>query len=118
MGQMIIMDRVETITAVLAALGNIVRRTQAGSLDQDTFYQLAGEMRRDLKRLRVDLADEVEEVGQISLTDLGRSVAGLLESGAVRPAVELLDRLPDRCRTYGQFTVIDGDIPFEHQQGA
>lgn len=118
MGQMIIMDRVETITAVLAALGNIVRRTQAGSLDEDTFYQLAGEMRRDLKTLRVDLAGEAEEVGQINLTDLGRSVAGLLESGLIRPASQLLEHLPDRTRTYGHFVVIDGDIPFDHQQGA
>lgn len=116
MGQQI-MDRVDTVTSILATLGNLVRRTQAETLDQDTFYELAGQMRRDLKALRVDLGGDASE---IELTDLGQAVGNLLDSGAIKPASALLDQLPDRARTYGSFVVIDGDLPFEPltQQGA
>lgn len=102
------MDRITTVTEVLTALGDIVRRVQAGSLDPDTFYRLAGEMRRKLKALRVELTRDELPV-DLDLTALG----DLLADGTIKPASALLDALPDRCRTSGRFVVIDGGRSFE-----
>lgn len=106
------MDRITTVTEVLTALGDIVRRVQAGSLDPDTFYRLAGEMRRKLKALRVELTRDELPI-DLDLTDLGAALGDLLADGTIKPASALLDALPDRCRTSGRFVVIDGGRPFE-----
>lgn len=98
----------EKIERLLEDLGNIVRRVQAGSLDQDTFFETTRAMRRRLKALRVDLADEA-----IELTELGASIGEMLDRGVLRPGTQLLDALPDRARTYGRFVVIDGDRPHD-----
>lgn len=93
------------VDEVLADLGHLVRRVQAGSLDQDAFYELTGRMRRRLRALRLDLT-ETEEV---ALTDLGMVIGRLMDAGVLTPASELLPGL-DRARTYGHLAVVDGDL--------
>lgn len=98
----------QMVEQLLADLGTIVRRVQAGSLDQDTFYDTTRAMRRRLKALRVELSEE-----PVGLTDLGASIGEMLDRGVLRSGTQLLDALPDRARTYGRFVVIDGDRPHD-----
>lgn len=111
-------DRIATINDVIADLGSIVRRSQAGSLDQDGFYELTNRMRRNLKTLRLALN---EDELTIELPELGAAIGQLIEAGQITVGSSL--RLPegvDRARTYGHLAVIDGgagETP-SHTQGA
>ncbi|MNU42712.1 hypothetical protein D3C71_314780 [compost metagenome] len=113
------MDRIATVTDVLTDLGVIVRRSQAETLDRDTFHALAQKMRRQLKALRIELTKD-EMPFEIELTDLGASIGQMLDNGVLTKGTALLEAVPDRCRTYGRFVVVDGDRPFDtpYQQGA
>lgn len=104
-------DRIAAINSAIQDLGSIVRRSQAGSLDQDSFYELAGRLRRTLKQLRVALTeDELDErLDGLALTDLGAAIGRLVEAGVITPASQLLDGV-GRARTYGHLAVIDGDL--------
>lgn len=114
------MNRVATVNDILADLGSIVRRSQAESLDRDTFYALAGKMRRQLKALRIALTMDEAAPADLDLPALGAAVGEMLDRGALVRGSDLLEAVPDRCRTYGHFVVIDGDRPFEtpYQHGA
>lgn len=109
------------ITSALGDLGNLVRRAQAESLDQDSFLILVGDMRRKLKAARIACdagmdTDELQEVGDA----LGR----LLDSGRLRRGSALqrpvLPKGASRARYTGHLAVIDGGLaaPSEPTTGA
>lgn len=93
------------IEDVLADLGTLVRRVQAGSLEQNEFYDLTRAMRRKLKGLRAELTPEEP----IDLTDVGMAIGRLIDAGIVTPATELFAGI-DRAPTRGRFVVIEGGI--------
>ena len=113
------MDRMAIVTEVLGDLGTVVRRAHAQTLDQDSFIALANKMRRDLKALRIDLTKDEMPDGQ-ALTELGASIGELLNTGELVTGSALLDGVPDRCRTYGRFIVVDGGhgLDFSTPKGA
>ncbi len=94
------------IDDVLADIGSLVRRVQAGSLQQDEFYDLTRGMRRKLKTLRSELSAAEE----IILTDVGTAIGRLLSAGVIQPGSDLLPPGVDRARMVGHLAVIDGGI--------
>ncbi len=91
---------------VLADLGGLVRRVQAGSLQQDEFYDLTRGMRRKLKVVRAELTADVE----ITLTDIGLAIGRLVDAGMITPASQLLPPGVNRARTVGHLVVLDGGL--------
>lgn len=101
------LDAASLVRSLKTDLGTIVRWSGNEAFSEEEFLTLAQRMRRHLNALEA----EVGVPEQIDLTDLGERIGALLDSGQLQPASALLEALPDRCRTYGQFTVIDGDLP-------
>lgn len=109
------------ITSALGDLGNLVRRAEAETLDQNAWLQLTRDMRRKLKAARVACAagmdvEELQEVGDV----LGH----LLDSGMLRRGSALqrpvLPKGASRARYTGHLAVIDGGLaaPSEPKTGA